>query len=277
MSYCTQTRCWQFSPCTLHSSDEFPCTVAEGGARLLDMGWQPLRTFREEHDPDRTTVPTPLPEFLSTKAPSSQPIQVKPVVLPYLKPSEYFAVVVKNIFTPEECQQLINVTNSKGYSPALLNVGRGLQQFVPDMRDGWRCIIDSEDFAKYLFGILQPVLPPTFGNAGHQLSGLNERLRFLYYLPGQAFEAHYDGSYRRPPDHPKAGEASKITVQLYLNDIPVENGGATAFISSRHRIPCQPQAGSALLFSQNLLHEGALVEKGYKYTMRTEAMYRPPK
>ena len=38
--------------------------------------------------------------------------------------------------------------------------------------------------------------------------------------------------------------------------------------------PCQPKGGSALVFTQNLLHEGSLVKKGIKYTMRTEIMYR---
>ena len=101
------------------------------------------------------------------------------------------------------------------------------------------------------------------------LEGLNERCRFLVYKPGHYFAPHCDGQYTRPN-----GDCSRITVQLYLHDVPVEAGGATNFISIRgEKLPVQPRCGSALIFSQDLLHEGALVAEGYKYTMRTEAMY----
>ena len=39
-------------------------------------------------------------------------------------------------------------------------------------------------------------------------------------------------------------------------------------------MPCQPRGGSVLLFTQNIYHEGSLLRKGLKYTMRTEVMYR---
>lgn len=38
--------------------------------------------------------------------------------------------------------------------------------------------------------------------------------------------------------------------------------------------PCHPLAGSVLLFTQDLLHEGSEVKAGIKYTMRSEVMYR---
>ena len=72
-----------------------------------------------------------------------------------------------------------------------------------------------------------------------------------------------------------AGDISRITVQLYLHDVPEEFGGATTFIGAGKNFPCRPKCGSALVFTQNLLHEGSLVKKGIKYTMRTEVMYRP--
>jgi hypothetical protein len=69
-----------------------------------------------------------------------------------------------------------------------------------------------------------------------------------------------------------------ITVQLYLHDIPKEFGGATTFIPPESiggdRVAYQPEAGSVLLFTQDLPHEGSKVEQGIKYTVRTEVMYR---
>jgi hypothetical protein len=54
------------------------------------------------------------------------------------------------------------------------------------------------------------------------------------------------------------------------------NGGATTFINPKGNIPCQPKAGSVLLFTQNLLHEGSHLGGGLKYTLRSEVMFKRP-
>ena len=67
-----------------------------------------------------------------------------------------------------------------------------------------------------------------------------------------------------------------ITVQVYLHDVPEGSGGGTTFMKDSEEVVCccQPRAGSVLIFSQNLLHEGSLLKSGLKYALRTEAMYR---
>ena len=86
-------------------------------------------------------------------------------------------------------------------------------------------------------------------------------------------------------DHPSeaapstARDLSLITMQLYLHDMPSRIGGATRFLvpakeRSKHPdVGYQPRAGSVLLFTQELLHEGAVVTAGRKFTMRSEVMY----
>lgn len=73
------------------------------------------------------------------------------------------------------------------------------------------------------------------------------------------------------------------TVHLFLNDSAAESstgegvvGGSTAFLSRdrKRRLDINLKAGSVLIFQHSgLLHEGALVEKGEKYTVRTDIMY----
>lgn len=155
--------------------------------------------------------------------------------------------------------------------------------YVPGNRLGWRCIFDCPAFAQYLFGALAPVLPKIYQN--EDIADINERCRYLFYEPGQAFAEHYDGCYQRDPGHSTEKEGrrcrSRITLQLYLNDVPAKDGGATTFIADSrgargaNDIPCNPKAGSILIFSQNLLHEGSTLESGCKYTMRSEVMYCP--
>lgn len=174
-----------------------------------------------------------------------------------------------------ECAELLARVNAKGFTPALVNTGLGKQVLKPKTRDGFRVIVDSQPLAAWLLEVLRPHLPQELED-GSQLVELNERCRFLCYTPGQAFEAHCDASFPRPSGHQRAGDRSRVTVQLYLHDVPEAHGGATTFDPARpHAIGHQPAAGSVLLFSQDLRHEGSLLRQGLKYTLRTEVMYAP--
>lgn len=71
-------------------------------------------------------------------------------------------------------------------------------------------------------------------------------------------------------------------MQLYLNDSTSTNpvsdlvGGATAFLSKdrKRRLDVNPKAGSVLIFQHSgLLHEGAKVERGLKFTVRMDLLY----
>jgi predicted 2-oxoglutarate/Fe(II)-dependent dioxygenase YbiX len=105
-------------------------------------------------------------------------------------------------------------------------------------------------------------MPPTL--AASAPVGLNERLRFYRYEPGQRFRWHRDGSYARDRD-----ERSLLTVLLYLNDD--FSGGATEFEAGPR---VTPEAGCALVFAHGLRHQGAPVIRGRKYVLRTDVMYR---
>lgn len=89
--------------------------------------------------------------------------------------------------------------------------------------------------------------------------------------------AHCDGTFRDAKDGKEV--RTFYTIQLYLDTAePSEEliGGATSFLSrdEKRRIPVHPVPGSVLLFQQKgLYHEGSMVEKGTKYTVRTDLQY----
>ena len=117
-------------------------------------------------------------------------------------------------------------------------------------------IVDSPEAASWLFKVLEPHLPDAV--KGGSLVELNERLRFHCYTPGQEFAMHKEGTYVRPDGHPRAGDRSRVTMLLYLHDVPAQNGGATALQvdggpKQRELLRFQPTAGSALVFSQDIL------------------------
>lgn len=243
--------------------------------QFLRTGWKVGQKFSEHDDPDRTREKFAIPEFFELRDALMQQAQttVEELRVPNANPQSRFARVVRNALSEEDCLGILNAVNNKKFTPALVNVGGGIQQFIPEYRDGHRVIIDSPELASWLLEVLRPHLPEQLEDGSH-LVGLNERLRFLCYTPGQFFEEHFDGCYIRPHGHPRAGDRSQITVQVYLHDLPERCGGATTFFPDElYSVKHQPEAGSVLLFTQNLLHEGSLVREGIKYTVRTEVMY----
>lgn len=239
--------------------------------RFQKVPWTEGQVFHSHDDPDRCAEPTAMPGFLLRKDPMEQrrKTAVEEVPLPMrVTASGSFARVVHGALDEEDCKALISCINVKGYTPALLNIGKGTQRFDPHVRNGFRAVVDSPELAAWLFTVVQPYLPQEM--EGKPLMDLNERCRILCYTPGQRFGAHHDGLYERP-----SGGESRVTLQVYLHDVPVVHGGATRFLlgSEKEHVSYQPGAGSVLIFSQDLYHEGSQLHAGLKYTMRTEAMY----
>jgi len=183
-----------------------------------------------------------------------------------------YCVTVDDVYTKAECDTIIAMTEKRGYAPALVNIGRGRQQRMDDFRNSMRCMYDDPAFAAELWSRIAWAVPPRFN--GCKVVGLNERMRFLRYDPGQKFDSHFDGQFTR-----SNGERSYITYQLYLNG--GFGGGATTFIdptlfTNAPRASCVPAPGRILLFQHDLLHRGDTPVSGRKYVLRTDVMYEAP-
>jgi prolyl 4-hydroxylase len=166
---------------------------------------------------------------------------------------------VPDLLTPVECRALIDWSESLGYDEAPVSLAGGPVQ-RPDLRNNGRVMVDDPERAAWLWARLAPSIPPT--RAGLAPIGLNERLRFYRYKPGERFRWHTDGFYRQP-----SGERSLLTLMVYLNE--VDEGGWTEF----ETISIYPIAGQALVFDHMLPHQGAEVIAGRKYVLRSDILY----
>jgi hypothetical protein len=63
--------------------------------------------------------------------------------------------------------------NDKGFTPALLNIGGGAQQWIPEARDGHRVVVDWPELTDWLFEVVRPALPEHLRD--DDLVELNER------------------------------------------------------------------------------------------------------
>ena len=105
---------------------------------LIQTGWVPGQRFSAEDDPDRVKVPWVPPAFFASQDPVQRSAETKVEHYDIAKflsrsngPGSSFARVVHDVFTEEECVALIAAINEKGFTPALINVGRGFQRYRP--------------------------------------------------------------------------------------------------------------------------------------------------
>merc|ERR1712183_284935 len=171
------------------------------------------------------------------------------------------AFTLDNVLSAAECEDLLKKTVFRG---RFRGGGRNFD------RNNQRCIIDSQEYAGLIWERIKSHLPQSWNS--HPVVGPNERLRFLKYSPGEYFKPHFDGSYERPDGK----EISFITIQLYLNE--GFKGGNTTFMSdgSSKDVGVVPKIGRILVFQHNILHEGSVLVRGTKFTMRTDVMYAVP-
>lgn len=109
------------------------------------------------------------------------------VSLPNPADANKLAFILLNVFSKEECERWIELSEKRGYDQALVNTGYG-QVLMTDFRNNDRCIIDDFDMAKNLFDRIKEYLPQQWKE--YEVVGLNERLRFLRYDPGHEFKTH---------------------------------------------------------------------------------------
>ena len=173
-------------------------------------------------------------------------------------------LTIKGLFTPAECAELVGLAEGIGFDAAPITTGGGFVM-APEVRNNTRVMLDDVPRAEALWRRLAPWTPAR--RDGFEAVGLNERLRFYRYAPGQFFRWHRDGSFHRD-----ARERSLFTAMVYLNDD--FEGGSTDFDVADEAFGIVPERGMVLLFEHRLRHQGASVLRGRKYVLRSDVMYR---
>lgn len=174
---------------------------------------------------------------------------------------ELSVFTVREVFSAAECREWIALAEAIGFESAPITTGSGFVH-APEIRNNTRVMLDDSERAAALWERVRPYVPATIER--WRVLGLNERLRFYRYDPGQYFRWHCDGCFERSAD-----ERSHITLMVYLNaDM---TGGATEFDGLESVVP---ETGKALFFQHAIFHQGSRVTSGRKYVLRTDVMYR---
>ena len=191
-----------------------------------------------------------------------------------LPPEAGHCILVPDFLSAAECRELIALSERRGYTDAATD-------YPPSYRNNDRHVLDSDALAARLADRLQAHAPAMLkvDGADWRYAGVNARIRFCRYRPGQRFNVHQDGVH-----HGGAGHRSHLTLLVYLTDGAAFSGGDTVFYAhgpgaGDGAVPVElgrvrPRAGSLLLFDHALWHAGADVTAGTKHVLRSDVMYR---
>lgn len=200
--------------------------------------------------------------------------EVRRDAVPLPVPSKV-AFTVPSCFSPEECEELVALSEEGGFEDALVNVGGGRQMLIPEVRKSSRHIRDDALLADKIWQRIKHLVPDTLH--GRRPVGLNERLRFLRYDEGDYFAEHMDGVYQRPSTHPTNPlDSSMLTFLLYLNE-GFEGGalGMSFEDSDGHQkaVNIVPRTGLVVVHDHRILHEARLMKSGRRYCIRSDIMF----
>ncbi|KAF1070818.1 2OG-Fe(II) oxygenase [Variovorax sp.] len=168
------------------------------------------------------------------------------------------AFSVERFLSVDECAALIALAEREGFAAAGVRTADG-PKAMPAIRNNERAMLAAPEWVALIWQRLRQVELPQL--EGESALALPRELRFYKYLPGQRFKMHKDGPWRED------GRTSRLTLLVYLND--GFTGGDTDFRDFR----VKPEAGAALLFVHDTWHEGAAIEAGTKYVLRSDVMY----
>jgi prolyl 4-hydroxylase len=183
-------------------------------------------------------------------------------------------LIIHNFLTRAKCQELIDISEAKGYEEADISFPEG-GKMIKSYRDNYRCLYRDEKLRQELEYLLFNVAPKEFdfikeGGIIEKLPflKLSGNFRFYKYLPGQKFKKHRDANQL------EEGGLSLITVLFYLND--VEEGGETGVYDpdTGEKILVKAETGKILRFNHTVAHTGEEIVKGVKYVLRTDFIYK---
>jgi hypothetical protein len=161
-----------------------------------------------------------------------------PIDVPMRFETEQMLWTIEQVYTPSECADLVALIERSSPTLATNN---------PLYRDQDRVIRDDPEFASDLFRRLRPHLPERMGQL--RLIGLNDRLLFYRYRPGQRFEPHMDHWYR-----PNDRQITLHTVLAYFND---DFEGAIPYSRSSSTEPWFPRQAWSRSFSTSFVTRDA--------------------
>lgn len=163
--------------------------------------------------------------------------------------------VIDNVFTKEECEDLIKKAESIGFK----TIDRSIALYD-------RVIMTDKKLADHLYNKYKNIIPEYID--GERVVGINDHFRFSKYHIGGKFDIHLDAF-----NTDSNGNISRLTFNIFLNE-DFEGGETDFYEDDAKTLRCsvKPKTGRGALFYSQQYHCGNKVTKGNKYLIRTDVM-----
>ena len=190
-----------------------------------------------------------------------------------------------NVLSRNECEQVIELTESLGYLPdAAVSLPRSVRH-----NDSLTWVTDDLT-TDIIWQRCEPMMADEQGiHHGKQALGLNGRFRFYRYQAGDYFSPHTDGAWpgskvidRQLVTNAFSDRWSQLTFLLFLSD--AYEGGRTQFYLPSNKpdeptvVSVQTPVGGVLCFPHGVhplhcLHSSEVIVSGSKYIIRSDVLF----
>jgi len=206
---------------------------------------------------------------------------------------------IEGLISADECYSLVQSTESKGFQPATITITNSSDYAIPgitnspkmkaqilphDLRNHHRIVMDDNELAKTLWKKIRDLIPENlaYGQGETKAVSVSKKFRVYRFDEGHKFARHYDGFEYGSNVYatPTASKSTKkkipvpgLTLLVYLNED--FEGGKTVFFNSKGKeaLSVKPTAGTALIYTHTILHEGSEVTKGRKYELHSDILF----
>jgi len=187
---------------------------------------------------------------------------IKPVISTWLfteiNPNPAF-IYIDNVFTKQECEQIISIGNSLfELRPAETQGAKFIDKKVRDSLVSW--ITVTQDTSWIYKKIQNIVMEANLNTYRFELLGLIESLQFTKYVGPT-------GNYSKHVDHGNGMPVRKLSLVLQLSDPKDYTGGELCLYLSSKADKITRSQGSIAIFPSYTLHEVKPVTKGIRYSL----------
>jgi PKHD-type hydroxylase len=161
-----------------------------------------------------------------------------------------------NLFTKEECEQIIALGKKTGVSKA--TIFSGIDDDTRKSNTAW--LFPDAD-TRWMFERISPVVMSLNEKFfGFDLFGLAEGFQFTEYVAP-------DGDYKSHTDRGISLPVRKLSVTIQLSDDKDYEGGNLLLHYEKDPIKAPTEQGKVIVFPSYMLHEVTPVTKGTRYSL----------
>ena len=167
----------------------------------------------------------------------------------------------KNVFSPEECQEIIKIGNALNPKYGRIQGKEGKENTDKNVRKSLISWISPHPNTNWIYIKLQKIVEHINDEFfKFHITGINEGLQFTKYeSPGGHYHTHFDKMFE--------GVVRKLSLTVQLTDPSKYEGGNLEIYQSNEPLVMEKEQGMAVLFPSYVLHRVTPITKGERCSL----------